>query len=101
MSASKRRSWLEISSTASLPRSVRVSLGSFSAMVVFSFQKYLWLISCSCTSLSRRFQDAGNPHEQICENLAAIQFVKHFVPTARIEIVSDRRNTRTAIAVHE
>jgi hypothetical protein len=33
--------------------------------------------------------DAGNPDEQICENLAAIQFVQHFVPAAGIEIVSD------------
>jgi hypothetical protein len=30
-----------------------------------------------------------NPDEQVCETLAAIQFVKHFVPAARIEIVSD------------
>jgi hypothetical protein len=34
-------------------------------------------------------QDAGNPDEQICEDLATIPFVKHFVPTARIEIMSD------------
>jgi hypothetical protein len=42
-------------------------------------------------SLSSRcpFQDAGNPDEQICEDVAAIQFVEHFVPTAWIKILSD------------
>jgi hypothetical protein len=41
------------------------------------------------TCIAIRFHDAGNPDEQICENLAAIQFVQHFVPAAGIEIVSD------------
>src|SRR6266576_5760928 len=30
----------------------------------------------------RLFQDAGNPDQQICDHVAAIYFVQHFVPTA-------------------
>jgi hypothetical protein len=33
--------------------------------------------------------NAGNPNKQIRYHIAAIQFVKHFVPTALIKIVSD------------
>ncbi len=37
----------------------------------------------------RLFQNTGNPDEQVCDNVAAIHFVKHFVPSAGVEIVSD------------
>jgi hypothetical protein len=35
------------------------------------------------------FQNVRYPGDKICENVGAIQFVKHFVPTTRIEIMSD------------
>jgi hypothetical protein len=35
------------------------------------------------------FENAGKPDQQIGYHIAAIQFVKHFVPAARIKIVSD------------
>lgn len=34
-------------------------------------------------------QDAGHPDKQVCDNVAAIQLVEHFVPAARIEVVCD------------
>jgi hypothetical protein len=60
-----------------------------------------WTWRCDRDASRCLFQDTGNPDEQICANLAAIQLVKHFVPAARIEIVSDRRDTRAAITPYE
>jgi hypothetical protein len=34
-------------------------------------------------------RSARKAGRQICENLVAIQFMKHFIPAARIEILSD------------
>ena len=46
-------------------------------------------------------EDAGHPDEQIGDDFAAIQFVKHFVPAAWIEIMGDRGEARAAIAACE
>ena len=46
-------------------------------------------------------KDPGNPNQKIGKDLAPIQFVKHLMPPAGIEIVRDTRDTGAAIAVDE
>src|SRR6266436_2371474 len=47
------------------------------------------------------FQNAGKPDQQICDHIAAICFVQHFVPSAWIKIVTNRCEPCAAIAVDQ
>jgi len=48
-----------------------------------------------------RFENAGNPNNQIRNHSASVYFVQHFMPTARVEIVNDYSETGTAITIDQ
>ena len=46
-------------------------------------------------------KNGRNPKQEICSDFGGIDFIQHFMPPARIEMMRDIRETFATIAIHE